>query len=105
MLDPQNLILLVFVAGLFFLMWSKNRKAKAAADELRNNLAVGSEVMLTSGIYGTVVAVAEDRVTISSGNSSLEVAKGAVMRILPKTEAPVVAKKPGAKKPAAKTAK
>ena len=96
-MQPNDLILLVFVAGLFALMWNNGRKRKKAAAELQNNLVAGTEVMLSSGIFATVVAVAEDRITVTSGTSTLVVAKGAIMRVLPSELKPVEAKKPAAK--------
>lgn len=63
--------LLIFMAlavvGLFF-MNSRARKRQAAATEFRTNLQPGQEVMTSSGMFGTVVAVDGDKVTlISSG--------------------------------------
>jgi len=63
--------LLIFMAlavvGLFF-MNSRARKRQAAATEFRSTLQPGQEVMTSSGMFGTVVAVDGDKVTlISSG--------------------------------------
>ena len=102
---PENYILLVFVAFMFLILWNRNKKTKAAQEELKNSLTLGANVMLTSGIYGSVVAITDDRITISSGNSTLEVDKRAVARVIPaepKPE-PKTATKPAAK-PATKRA-
>ena len=108
-MQPNDLILLVFVAGLFALMWNNGRKRKKAALELQNNLVAGTEVMLSSGIFATVVSVADDKITVSSGTSTLVVAKGAILRVIPtelKTETPKsAAPKAVAKKPATKATK
>lgn len=75
-------LLAVFV-GLLFVQ-NRNRKKQAAA--LQENMKPGSEVMLTSGIIGTVEAVAGDRIVIvTAGATKIEVASGAVLRVL-KTE-------------------
>lgn len=94
--STQDLVLLVFVVGLFALMWNNGRKRKKAAQELQDNLAVGAEVMLSGGIFATIAEVQEDRLTVKSGTSTFVVAKGAVIR--------VVAAAPVAKVPAKKTA-
>jgi preprotein translocase subunit YajC len=105
-MKPEDLILLAFVAGLFALMWNNGRNRKKAAQELQDNLAVGTEVILSGGIFATIAAVEEDRLTVKSGTSTLVVAKGAIVRVI--AAAPAVkpaAKKPAAKKPAAKPTK
>ncbi|WP_420114702.1 preprotein translocase subunit YajC [Pseudactinotalea sp.] len=57
---------LAIVAMLF--MSSRARKKQAAATEFRSTLHAGQEVMTTSGMFGTVVHVDGDKVTlISSG--------------------------------------
>ena len=96
-------LLAVFV-GLLFVQ-SRNRKKQAA--QLQEGLKPGSEVMLTSGIIGVVDAVAGDRVVLTTaGSTKLEVASGAVMRILSAPKASTVSKaaKPPAKSPAKSTA-
>ena len=109
----------LLIAGamiVFMIMSSRKRKAQAA--EMASKVAVGAKVMLTSGIYGEVVSIQDDRVVLqSAGSTKLEVARGAVMRVVenapeskpaakkaaPKTAAKsAVSKKPAAKKPAAK---
>lgn len=57
---------LAIVAMLF--MSSRARKKQAAATEFRSTLHAGQDVMTTSGMFGTVVEVDGDKVTlISSG--------------------------------------
>jgi preprotein translocase subunit YajC len=60
--------------------------------------------MLTSGIYGEITDINNDRITLkSAGSTSLEVAKGAVARVVENApEKKFAAKKPAAKKSAAK---
>lgn len=103
-MQPNDLILLVFVAGLFALMWNNGRKRKKAAAELQNNLVAGTDVMLSSGIFATVVSVADDKVTVSSGTSTLVVAKGAILRVIP-SELKLETPKAAAQKPATKATK
>ena len=88
-------MLAVFV-GLLFVQ-SRNRKKQAAA--LQENLKPGSEVMLTSGIIGTVEAVAGDRIVIvTAGTTKIEVASGAVLRVIKTETAPAAAASNAAKR-------
>lgn len=99
---------LVLIGGMVVFMVMSGRKRKAQAAELAAKLLPGSKVMLSSGIYGEVVAIADDRVTIkSAGSTVLEVAKGAVTRVVEnpiekKTSSKVVGEKTTTKKPVAK---
>jgi preprotein translocase YajC subunit len=79
------------IGFLVVLMVMQSRKRKKQAEELANSLAVGVWVMLTSGIYGEVVAVNEDRISLRAGDATLVVAKGAVLRTV---DAPAEAAKP-----------
>ena len=101
--DLNNLVMIGMVVILGAFMYFSGRKRKAQAAELASKVVVGAKVMLTSGIYGEVVTLADDRVALKiSGNTTIEVARGAVLRVVEnaKPEAPV-AKPAAAKKPVA----
>ncbi|PVU81209.1 preprotein translocase subunit YajC [Cellulomonas sp. WB94] len=49
-----------------WLMSSRTRKQQRAAADFRSHLAPGQEVMTGSGMFGTVVAVDDDVITIES---------------------------------------
>lgn len=67
------LILLVLLAVLLFVLPARQRKTmQARAQALQESLAVGTPVMTTSGIHGTVVRLAESTV-------DLELAPGVVV--------------------------
>ncbi|PFG35671.1 preprotein translocase subunit YajC [Flavimobilis soli] len=55
---------------LMFWMTSRTKKRQRAAEEFRDNLAVGQEVMTGSGLFGTIVAVDGERVTLRSGTGA-----------------------------------
>ena len=66
-------ILLALAVLLLFVLPARQRKRmQAQAQALQESLAVGTPVMTTSGIYGTVVALAEKTV-------DLEIAPGVVV--------------------------
>lgn len=102
---------------LFMVM--SNKKRKKQADALQTSIAVGSTVMLTSGIFGKVISVESDRIVIeSTPGTKLSVNKLAVRSVeagkpVAEKAAPAkkvaaksaATKKPAAKKPAAKSTK
>ncbi len=101
-MDPQSLFMFAAIGFLIVLMVMQSRKRKKQAEELANSLSVGVWVMLTSGIYGQIVAVNEDRISLRAGESTLLVAKGAVMRTVDAPAEALVKKTVAAKAPAAK---
>ena len=68
------LILIVAVFYLLVIRPSQNRKKKMA--ELINNVGPGTDVMTSSGIFGTVVSSTPEEIELS-------IAPGVVIRILP----------------------
>lgn len=112
-MDSNTLFLIVMVGFMALLMWNSSRNRKKQAAALAEKLAIGAEVMLGSGIFGTIEAIADDRIVVKSGTSTLEVARGAIARVTKTADEnaavakPAVAKKAPAKavaKPVAKTA-
>lgn len=84
-----------------------NKRRKKQAEELQSSIAVGSSVMLTSGIFGKVISSDSDRIVIeSTPGTKLSVNKLAVRSVEAakpvekKPAASAAAKKPAAKKPA-----
>jgi preprotein translocase subunit YajC len=68
------LILIVAVFYLLIIRPSQNRKKKMA--ELISNVGPGTDVMTSSGIFGTVVSSTPEEIELS-------IAPGVVIRILP----------------------
>jgi preprotein translocase subunit YajC len=93
----DSLFLFIALAFLGAMLYYSSRKRKKAAEELRASVVKGAYVMLTSGIFGKVTAVLDNRIEFETapGNKML-VAMGAVRSIEeePKSE----------KSPAKKTA-
>jgi preprotein translocase subunit YajC len=93
--------LFFFLALTFLGVWIfiSGRNRKKAAEKLRAEVVKGAYVMLTSGIYGKILSVNEDRVDIETApGQKLTVAIGAVRGI----EQPP--KKTSAAKPATSSA-
>lgn len=83
-MDPLSLVMFGLIAVLIFFMFRNGKKRQQAQQEMQNNLRPGAEVMLQSGIYGTVESVDEEenRVTVRSGDASFVVHRNAVGQIL-----------------------
>ncbi len=79
---PLVLIVLVF----WFLVMRPARRRQQQMSNVQSSLGPGTQVMLNSGIYGTVVAVADDsvRVEIAPG-TVIKVARQAVVRVVEDT--------------------
>jgi preprotein translocase subunit YajC len=67
------IIFLIVVIGLIAFSARARRRQAAAAAERAEHIAVGSEVMTTSGLYGTVVARNDDETVMMSVAPGVEV--------------------------------
>ncbi|CAN5192712.1 hypothetical protein BH11ACT1_BH11ACT1_17380 [soil metagenome] len=66
-MDNAGFFIIILIAfGAMWLMSSRTRKQQRAAADFRSHLAPGQEVMTGSGMFGTVVAVDDDIITIES---------------------------------------
>lgn len=69
-----------FAAGIYFLMIRPQQKKDKKIKNMRNNLKVGDEVTTIGGIYGKVIKIKDDIITIEVGadKTKLAIAKWAV---------------------------
>ncbi|UOR03222.1 preprotein translocase subunit YajC [Leucobacter allii] len=88
-MDPITLVMFGLIAVLIFFMFRNGKKRQQAMQELQNGLRPGAEVMLQSGIFGTVESVDDEdnKVTVRSGSSTLVVHRNAVSQITAPVEA------------------
>lgn len=102
--NTNDLLMFGMIAVLLVFMFMSSNKRKKAAAETASKVVVGAKIMLTSGIYGEITEIKDDRITLkSAGSTVLEVAKGAVARVVENApEKKAAAKKPAAKKSATK---
>lgn len=87
------LLPLAAIALLFWVLMVRpaSRRQKAVA-QLQADLQPGQRVMLTSGIFGTVQSVLEDRVFVEiAPGTQIEVARAAVGVVERPTDGPTVA--------------
>jgi len=78
---PLILLVLVFIV-LILLPARQRKKMQAKAAELQESLTIGTPVMLTSGIHGTVAGLGEGTVDLAiSPGVVITVARPAVMEV------------------------
>ncbi len=82
-MDYSFLIILAIGLGAMYLLTSRQRKAQRQQMSFRDNLQPGQEVMTSSGMYGTVVEVEDDVVTLeSSPGNQTRWLKAAIARLV-----------------------
>jgi len=87
----NDLVQFLPIIGIVLLFWlllirpqSKRQKALAA---LQGGLEPGNQVMLSSGVFGVVEQVADDRLHLRIAEGvTIEVARGAVANVVPPAE-------------------
>jgi preprotein translocase subunit YajC len=102
MSDTLFFLLALIFLGVWIFVSGRNRKK--TAEKLRSEVVKGATVMLTSGIFGKILSVKEDRVELETApGQKLTVAIGAVSRIeqAPKAAASSKTSSSAAKKPKA----
>ena len=65
--------------GMYFLLFAPQRKRQKELEKLQSDLAVGDKVLAAGGIYGRVVSLKEDRITLELDSGRLVVHKSAIM--------------------------
>jgi preprotein translocase subunit YajC len=87
---PQNrggMILIIYIVSFgaiaWFLLIRPQRRMQQQHQQMVASLKRGDEVMTDGGIIGTIVHLAEDRITLKSGeNTRIVVARGKIARVL-----------------------
>ena len=80
----ELLLPFALVLGVMWLMTSRTRKQQRAAADFRANLEVGQEVMTGSGLYGTIVDIDGDTVTLeSTPGSRTRWIRAAIAKLVP----------------------
>jgi preprotein translocase subunit YajC len=79
--------LLAIVAVFYLLIIRPQQQRQKAAAKLQSELSIGDEVMLTSGIFGTVTGIGDDHLKVAvAPGTEVKVAKGAVGAVVPGQE-------------------
>ena len=72
-------MMVLMMAGMYFLLIAPQRKRQKELEKLQNALAVGDQVMAAGGIYGRVVSLKDDRITLELESGRVVVHKSAIM--------------------------
>ncbi len=84
-MDPltTGLLIALMVASFYFLIIRPNRRRQAEQAKLTESLQPGARVMLSSGIYGTVVSVGDKQATVEiAPDIEVLVLKQAVLQVI-----------------------
>ena len=76
---PSLIMMLLLMAGMYFLMIAPQRKRQKELEKLQSDLSVGDKVLAAGGIYGRVVSIKDDRITLELDSGRLVVHKSAIM--------------------------
>ena len=79
----------LLMAAMYFLMIAPQNKKRKEHQRMLSELKAGDEILTNGGIYGTVVAVKENRIVVRIGdnNTKIELAKGFVQSVERKRDA------------------
>lgn len=80
------LYILCLVAIIFFFLIYPQQKRKKKHAQLISSLENGTEVLTIGGLFGTVSAISENRITITTKDGNhLEFDKLAISKVFPKS--------------------
>jgi len=81
-------ITLGFLVVFYFFIIRPQKKKEAQVKEMRGNLRVGDEIITIGGIYGKIIKVKEDMVTIEVGTAKtkLDMARWSIGSVVKKNE-------------------
>ncbi len=81
-------MMFALIAVMIFFMFRNSKKRQRTQQEMQNNMRPGAEVMLQSGIYGTLEEIDEEtnRATIRSGSTTLIVHRNAISQVVTPVE-------------------
>lgn len=93
-MDPTIILLVLLLAVMIIFMFRNNKKRQRDAENMKNNLVPGVELMTGSGLFGTVVSIDDDANKIvieSTPGTLLTIHRQAIARLIdPSENAPVV---------------
>ena len=74
----QFLPTLLFGAAIYFFLFAPYRKTQKEREKLQAGLQVGDQVVLSNGIYGKIVQLADDRATIELESGRMVVMRSSI---------------------------
>jgi preprotein translocase subunit YajC len=86
--EIQLLVIVIALLGFWAIVMRPARVQQRRVAQLQADVAVGDEVIISAGIFGTVVALEDDRVQLQiAPGTVITVARQVVVRRAPTTEA------------------
>lgn len=88
-MDPTIILLVLLLAVMVIFMFRNNKKRQRDAENMKNNLVPGAELMTGSGLFGTVVSIDEDEnkvVIESTPGTLLTIHRQAIARLIDPSE-------------------
>jgi preprotein translocase subunit YajC len=80
---------ILIIAAFYFLMIRPQSKRRREEQAMQSALSVGDEIRTAGGLYGTVVAMDDESVTIeASPGVELRYVRGAIARVITKVDEP-----------------
>ena len=81
--DLAAILPLVAIVGLFWLMVIRPaQRRQKAVTALQDALQVGQRVMMSSGVYGSITSLADDRARLEiAPGTEIEVARAAIAKV------------------------
>jgi len=76
---PTLIMMGLMMVGMYFLLIAPQRKRQKELEKLQSELSVGDKVLAAGGIYGRVVSIKDDRITLELDSGRLVVHKSAIM--------------------------
>ena len=83
-LGPQFILLLGFIAVMYFLIIRPQNKRIKSQQEMIANLTVGDEIISSGGMVCTISKVTDDFLTVRANDVQFIIKRDAVSSILPK---------------------
>lgn len=93
MIDPTIILLVLLLAVMIIFMFRNNKKRQRDAENMKNNLVPGVELMTGSGLFGTVVSIDDEANKIiieSTPGTLLTIHRQAIARLIDPSENAVV---------------
>ena len=83
-LGPQFILLLGFIAVMYFLIIRPQNKRIKSQQEMITNLTVGDEIISSGGMVCTISKITDDFLTVRANDVQFIIKRDAVSSILPK---------------------
>jgi len=81
--DLAALLPLVAILGLFwFMVIRPARRRQQEVASLQNSIEVGQRVMMSSGVFGTITSITDDRARLEiAPGTEIEIARAAIAKV------------------------